>query len=418
MKLRPYLVAALAALSLAACGGGSSSSSSTSSGNSSTSSGSTTTTAAASNVATITVGTPVSGRRPNLPYVSVTICVPGTTTCQTIDDVIVDTGSVGLRLLASAVTLSLPAVTTSSGQTLGECVQFANSYSWGAVRSASYTIGGETTTSSTPVHIIGDTTVPTMPTQCSANGGTAQNTISTFGANGLLGIGQFQQDCGSGCTILANGNFYYACTGSTCTAITLPLASQLQHPATLFSTDNNGTVVVMPSVAASGAASASGQLIFGIGTESNNAIGSATVINSDASGNFTATYDGLTRASSFIDSGSNGLFFNDANDTSLTACSTTSGAYGFYCPSATINKTVTLVGNANTTQTTSVALTINSATTLLAGGSSTNNALPGLAGKGNSLSFDFGLPFFYGRSVYTGIQNVSTPAGTGPFVAF
>jgi hypothetical protein len=33
-------------------------------------------------------------------------------------------------------------------------------------------------------------------------------------------------------------------------------------------------------------------------------------------------------------------------------------------------------------------------------------------------SFDWGLPFFYGRTVYTAIENQSTPAGVGPYFAF
>jgi hypothetical protein len=41
-------------------------------------------------------------------FTTVTICVPGQSTCQTIDGVLIDTGSSGLRVLASSVTLSLP----------------------------------------------------------------------------------------------------------------------------------------------------------------------------------------------------------------------------------------------------------------------------------------------------------------------
>ncbi|MGI4861057.1 MAG: DUF3443 domain-containing protein [Janthinobacterium lividum] len=421
MSIKSCFVALFATLFLASCGGGSSGSASTSTAttSSSTTTSTTTTTATVNNVATITVGAPVSGltsRYPNIPYVSVTVCVPGTTTCQTIDHIIVDTGSVGLRLLASAVTLSLPAVTTSSNQTLAECIQFTKSYSWGAVRSASYTVGGETTTTSTPIHIIGDAAVPTIPQGCTNAGGTASDTVSTFGANGLLGIGQFQQDCGSGCATIPNEAFYYGCTGSSCTAVALPLASQIKHPATLFSTDNNGTVVVLPGVDATGAVSVTGQLIFGIGTQTNNALGSATIINSDSSGQFTTTWNGTTVPGSFIDSGSNGLFFHDST---ITQCSATSGASAFFCPTPSVTRTATLTSNTNTAETASVALTINSATTLLAAGSASYNALPGLAGQVSADSgFDFGLPFFYGRSVYTAIENMSTPGGTGPYVAF
>ena len=50
---------------------------------------------------------------------------------------------------------------------------------------------------------------------------------------------------------------------------------------------------------------------------------------------------------------------------------------------------------------------------------------PGFAAFGNlgapqfiANSFDWGLPFFYGRKVYTAIDGASTPAGPGPYVAF
>ena len=59
---------------------------------------------------------------PNGVFTTVTICVPGTATCQDIPDVLVDTGSEGLRLLSSQVTLNLPAVTDNSNNQLQECV--------------------------------------------------------------------------------------------------------------------------------------------------------------------------------------------------------------------------------------------------------------------------------------------------------
>jgi hypothetical protein len=33
-------------------------------------------------------------------------------------------------------------------------------------------------------------------------------------------------------------------------------------------------------------------------------------------------------------------------------------------------------------------------------------------------SFDWGLPFFFGRTVFTAIEGMSTPGGTGPYFAF
>ena len=33
-------------------------------------------------------------------------------------------------------------------------------------------------------------------------------------------------------------------------------------------------------------------------------------------------------------------------------------------------------------------------------------------------SFDWGLSFFYGRTVFTAIENQNTPGGPGPYVAY
>ena len=84
----------LAGLAMVSCGGSSGSGS-----------GTTTTTTQASNQLAVTVSGGPSGNAVNTLYTTVTICVPGTTTCQTIDNIQVDTGSFGLRVLASVLTL-------------------------------------------------------------------------------------------------------------------------------------------------------------------------------------------------------------------------------------------------------------------------------------------------------------------------
>jgi len=33
-------------------------------------------------------------------------------------------------------------------------------------------------------------------------------------------------------------------------------------------------------------------------------------------------------------------------------------------------------------------------------------------------TFDWGLPFYYGRTVYTAVETAATTVGTGPYVAF
>jgi hypothetical protein len=46
------------------------------------------------------------------------------------------------------------------------------------------------------------------------------------------------------------------------------------------------------------------------------------------------------------------------------------------------------------------------------------NVFGQLAGPNSISGFDWGLPFFYGRNVYTAIQGASTPGGTGPYWAY
>lgn len=396
------------AVLLSSCGGGGGSSSGTATSNSA----STIVSSLASNAVAVSVDAGIDGRRPNVPYVSVTVCTPGTSTCQTIDHVILDTGSFGLRLLASALTVPLTA-NTINGNTLGECVGFADGYVWGAVRSADVTMGSKAI-SNAAVQIIGDTSTPTMPAVCPNTGGIARNTVSTLGANGILGIGQKTTDCGATCAAAAVPGSYYACSGtnnSACDPVAVPTAQQIQNPVSLLSTDNNGTVLIMPTVAATGTTTATGQLLFGIGTRANNALGSATIVKTDSAGQFTANFDNAVQEGSYVDSGSNGIF---VKDDAFTVCSDNTS---FFCPSATQTLTTTLSSTVDTSNTTT-SVVIANASTLLSAANGTENALPGLAGGGFTDGLDLGLPFFYGKSIFTAIDGASTPGGTGPYIAF
>lgn len=198
--------ALLLCLAVISCGGGGGSSGG---GSSSSSTGSTT---PASNVATVTVESgPTGVTAINTLYTSVTVCVPNTTTCQAIDHIQVDTGSYGLRILSQALTLSLPVATAAGGGGLVECTLFADGYSWGPVALVDLQIAGETA-NALPVQLIGDSRYPTAPSDCSSVVSYSENTVSTFGANGILGIGPFIQDCGNTCADgVPEPIAYYAC---------------------------------------------------------------------------------------------------------------------------------------------------------------------------------------------------------------
>ncbi len=101
------------------------------------------------NVQPIQVSSGPANNTVNGLYTSVTICVPGTSSCQTIDGVQVDTGSVGLRLLSSSVSLALPSVDDGAGRPIGNCATFADlSYAWGSVVTADVQLAGEKAASS------------------------------------------------------------------------------------------------------------------------------------------------------------------------------------------------------------------------------------------------------------------------------
>ena len=80
----------------------------------------------------------------------------------------------------------------------------------------------------------------------------------------------------------------------------------------MFPQDNNGLAIVLPQVVATGSAALTGSMIFGIGTQSNNALNGAVAIATDRRGSFTTTFNGKPYPGSFIDSGSNGYYFLDS----------------------------------------------------------------------------------------------------------
>jgi hypothetical protein len=162
----------------------------------------------------------------------------------------------------------------------------------------------------------------------------------------------FAQDCGSGSVAPApppNGTYYSCTSPSTCSDSNATLAQQVANPATFFSSDNNGVIVELPAVGSASAITVTGSLVFGIGTQSNNGLGSATVLQEDPTTGFiTATYKGTAYSRGYIDSGSNGNFFTDS---SLTTCP--SPNQGFYCPGSTMMESATLQGTNSTMATAS-----------------------------------------------------------------
>ena len=391
------------------------------------------------NTVTISVDSGVSGAgfTYNRPFVSVTICDPNSpATCQTIDHIVIDTGSMGLRLLSSAVSVSLPAHTESVGSNpVAECYPLVGGYLWGALRSANVKIGGETTASAIPIQVINDNSVATVPSGCTSVGANL-GSASTIKANGILGVGYFKQDCGSACTSATN-NVYFTCTSTdptSCSSPAVAVADQVPNPITAFGfngsgvSDGNGVIISLPAVNSAGETSVTGTLTFGVNTQPNNQLGSATVLTVDNPTGFLPTqFNGETLCNSAIDSGSNNLNFPEGTisggntfDTPALCSDNT-----FYCPSSTqpFDATISGVNGAYVMTSFDVANTD--------GLSSSNHAFNNVAAKLNTIaastipgctgtagSFIWGLPFFFGKDVFVVIEGETVNSSTGPFVAF
>ena len=405
----------------------------------------------------------------NTSFVSVTVCMPGTTTCQTIDHIEVDTGSSGLRILADATTtsgsfnLALPAVMDPSNPSnhLAECLQFADGFSWGSVNTADIKlpISGKTA-ANVIVQVIGaasagspSTASPTCLPPPPINGNAClglENDVPCFGANGILGVGPFVNDCNSvgtcdppnpptinsgGVTFPANSATYFSCTAATPTScaevpagrITTQL--QLPNPVTLFAKDNNGVVIELPAVGTNGTTPpVNGSLVFGIGTEANNALGSATKLpmcygsgsqcmlnGTPLFGTVSATLNGTTYQQSYLDSGSNANFFPT---TSIPSCNAPNA--GFLCPGSTTSESATLTGTDGTTA--AADFSVANADSLFMQNNSMNFAFSNLAGSNYSSTglpndtLDLGLSFFYGHNVFTGFEDLAS--GAAPYFAY
>jgi hypothetical protein len=338
----------------------------------------------------------------NKACVTVTICEPGTSTCQTISDILLDTASYGLRVFTQAIAIPLPQVTIGTGA-LAECVQFGGGFSdWGPVRMASVILGGEPAVQ-VPIHVV-DSTFGSPPPACR----NAERSPSTAGYNGILGLGFFPEDCGPICATVAGNGLYYVCDGAGCTGTAVPLSSQVQNPASSLPLDNNGVIVQFPGVSSTGSPSVDGLVLLGIGTRSNNVPSGVTAYPANQVGDFTTIFNGVPFAG-FLDTGSNGLFFPSSGV--LPNCASPNTAW--FCPPSLTALSATNQGAfgvpANVVQ-----FQIGNFAGLLA---SSNRVFPDIGGSSPG-QFVWGLPFYFGRNVYLGFEGRGSSLGTGPYFAY
>lgn len=370
----------------------------------------------------------------NQPAVTVTLCPPGASDasqCVTVKNMLVDTGSVGVRVASSALSAALKAqLLTQAGATdddsgtapIVQCALFASGYTWGSIKRADVTIGNKKA-SNIPIQVIGDSGY-TEPDDCVSRGG--PDLGSLLGANGakafngIVGIGHFvRDDAAAAKSVIPAG--YYCSSANACTGTRVPLAKQVMNPVAAFPTNNNGTIIRLPALPAGGQSSVTGQLVFGVGTQQNNAMPTnPNILQVDKNGFFTTQYRGRVIMYSAIDSGTNGIAFSDAT------IPTTSE---WYTPTNPITLSATMEATNGTGKPVMVPFTIGNAMNVMASGYAAYDNLgmyiaslpaydPSSATMSSVETFLWGLPFFYGRDVCTVLEGATVGTQAGPFVAF
>lgn len=366
----------------------------------------------APNVLKANVWAGIYGSYFNGPFTSVTICQPGTTNCEKISGILIDTGSSGLRIFGQANHLALPTETAANGNPIAECMPFGTLSTWGRIAYADVKLGGEPVILNMPFQVVNPNyRRSAMPAICKSGPPVAQSPAQ-LGYNGILGVGLWGADCGDVCATLGSQNpsIYFQCGAGVCKVTPVADSKQAQNPVALLPVDNNGVVLKLPAIPFMGAAAVTGKLVLGINTRPNNQMAGAFVYKTDGAGNIATSYNNVTM-DGFLDSGSNALFFDNG---SIPQCDP-SLAPGFYCPSGLL-----VLGAINTGRLGSasgeVFFNVANALSLAATG---NKAFYNVAGTFGGDFFDFGLPFFFGRHVFTGIDGqLTSGVSMGPFFAY
>ena len=356
--------------------------------------------APASNILPVRLDRGVRGTAFNTPFVTVTVCAPGGTTCRDIDHVMVDTASYGLRLAAGAIPpdLVLPLTRSAEGTPVGQCVHFSGGYLWGAVRNADVRLSGQAI-AGLPIQVIADAdpSFSTPPATCSSSG---PNLGTRIDANGVLGVGMLRYDCGPACTSSTAPEIFFGCAATGCTPVTLPLRQQPVNPVAMLDVHNNGVALVLQQVPPGGAGSVEGALVLGIGTNGNNQLGAAQVMVPNGQHQLTTVYKGRPFPS-FLDSGANALFFPDGE---LPSCG------DLFCPAGPTTLQAQLQSPTGAQR--EITFDIESVSHL-----SANTVAANIAGNDGGM-VTWGLPFFFGRTVFVALKDAATPAGPGPYWAF
>ena len=218
------------------------------------------------NSVTLEVNGGYNNQARNRAFITVTICQPNSpSTCQTIDNIVVDTGSTGLRVNKSALTIPLP-ITQYNAESVFQCMQYGGGYDFGPAATATVQIGSEVATN-IPIQIMDNGNQDNVPSNCTR--GVEFNDFEDYGANGIIGVNPFSNPDNT----YTSGGVYTCTSSSYCTQVDPNAISEVLNinPVVAFPVDNNGLIFSIPAVPTS-TGSVTGTLIFGLNTKPNNII--------------------------------------------------------------------------------------------------------------------------------------------------
>lgn len=199
----------------------------------------------------------------NVPTISITVCVPGTNICSEIPNVMIDSGSDGLRLFGSLLPMGLKPVSDTHGNSLAICGTLGGgASSWGPIVTADVVLGQEKA-ASVPMLAI-DANFANVPVDCAKP---MKGPADIAGVNGILGIGTGLRDLSMAAKVPSNG--FYSCGTTSCahcpmtsTTSWASCGSDFPHPfedlnpIAFLPLDNNGWLLQLPTVPATGSMSA------------------------------------------------------------------------------------------------------------------------------------------------------------------
>lgn len=208
----------------------------------------------------------------NMPCTTIKICYPSKRLlCQTIKNILVDTGSTGLRIYSSKLKLNLPEF-KENGKEIGICTFFGiqnvtRKIIWGHIATAKLMLGKETTPA-IPIEIIDRNFYQqyskNSKVQNPACGKLSDDEKTLMKEkhvlyNGILGVGFSKYDLID----------YYYCSSNNCSVKHGKFNNPIVNPITTLKKDNNGIIFVMPTKDAVNNGK-QGKLILGIQTRKNN----------------------------------------------------------------------------------------------------------------------------------------------------